>query len=428
MKPRWIVGVASAALAAAVIACGSDGSQSLLPADRSGPGGSGGADVSTDGGPVPGQPATLEDGGINPLYCPTGLSECNGACVDLTKDTANCGSCGATCDGTCTASRCIVSLGSGGSGQAIAVSSANVYFAGSAGLLSVPLAGGKVTTVASGANGAVAVDAKNVYFATPQGVKSIPLAGGDPTRLGRDAAEGITSNGQGVCWTDINGDIVSVPVPAVSAAGVVDDGGAGDGGLGDGAGPVPRATTLAQSSDNPTGIVASASALYWTTSGTVASGGGFTPLSGSIMRFAFSDFPEDGGVPADGGVTTIASSQNYPLAIAVDANNVYWTASGTTANSFADGAVMKAPAAGGAPVTIAAAQAFPYGIAVDGTNVYWANSGSNGSAGTIMSAPIAGGAPVTIASGLTGPTYVAVDGTSVYWTTSGGAVMKATPK
>jgi len=418
------MGGASVVLATIAVACGSgDDSSGLLPR---GPGSEG---ISSDGGgPVPGEPALLADGAVNPLYCPSGLTECSNACVNVVTDNANCGTCGTACGGTCTAGRCIVTLASGGSGTAIAVDSTSVYFSGSAGLMRVPIGGGAAATLAPGANGAIAVDTKNVYYSTAAGVMSVLVGGGAPKKIGTYAAAGITSNGEGVCWTAVNGYVVSVPVPIDPAAVPVSDGGTDDGGIDAGA-PPPPPTTLALSEDYPTGIMAAATAVYWTTSGTLANGGGFAPLSGTVMRFAFADLPEDGGAPpADGGTTTIATGQNYPLAVTADTANVYWTASGTSANSYADGTVMKAPALGGTPTALASAQGFPYGIASDATNVYWANNDNGGSAGAVMSVPIAGGTPVTLAAGLKGPTFLAVDGTSVYWTTAAGMVMKATPK
>ena len=48
------------------------------------------------------------DTGTHACVCPAGLTECNGTCVDLTSDGANCGTCGHGCTGTqvCLSSTC----------------------------------------------------------------------------------------------------------------------------------------------------------------------------------------------------------------------------------------------------------------------------------------------------------------------------------
>jgi len=76
-----------------------------------------------------------------------------------------------------------------------------------------------------------------------------------------------------------------------------------------------------------------------------------------------------GGTPA-----VLASGQNQPGDLAVDATNVYWLNDGTGND---DSSVVKVPIAGGAPVALASAGAMPRHIAVDGATLYVANERSH---------------------------------------------------
>jgi histidine ammonia-lyase len=69
-------------------------------------------------------------------------------------------------------------------------------------------------------------------------------------------------------------------------------------------------------------------------------------------------------VRTDGtSITTLASGQNIPASIAVDAQSGYWTNTG-------DGTVMKVAINGGTPETLASGLNSPHCIAVDTKNVY----------------------------------------------------------
>jgi hypothetical protein len=95
-----------------------------------------------------------------------------------------------------------------------------------------------------------------------------------------------------------------------------------------------------------------------------------------------------------GSATQLATGRGNLGGIAVDSSGVYWTETqtfpggkiGPTA-AAAPGAVFQCAMTGcnNAPTLIASDQNHPTGIAVDAVNIYWANSGSNKSPdGAIM--------------------------------------------
>ena len=138
--------------------------------------------------------------------------------------------------------------------------------------------------------------------------------------------------------------------------------------------------------------------------------------------------------PIGGGAATmLASGQNIPLDVKVDATSVYWVNQGGTTTP--DGAVVKMPLAGGAPVTLAAAQNYVFDLAIDSTNVYWNDWGQQTltmTNGSLASIPLAGGTPTTIAAQVQ-PYDTVVDGTSLYASVifahpSHGEIVKITPK
>ncbi len=323
--------------------------------------------------------------------CSSGLSWCNGACVDKQTNNSNCGGCGIPCSATspstatCTAGRCLVTFVSGEEfPYGITVDARSVYWTNISDgtVMEVAIGGGIPTTLASGqaSPSDIAVDATSVYWTNAGGtVMKVPTGGGTLTTLasGQITPFRMAVDTSNVYWTSLDGGLV-VKVPI-------------------GGGPP---TTLA-SGDSPAGITVDATSVYWTNS---------SP-TGTVMK-----------VPTGGGtVTTLASGQNRPLGIAVDATSVYWT------NFASGGTVMKVATGGGTPTTLALGQDAPRGIAVDARSVYWTNYDS---AGTVMKVATGGGSATTLASSQNYPYgVIAVDAASIYWTNVGdGTVMKLTPK
>ena len=176
-------------------------------------------------------------------------------------------------------------------------------------------------------------------------------------------------------------------------------------GLASGTDPV----SLAKGRVHPIAIALDASNIYWVEQGTSDWG---SPVSdGNVMKLAF-----DADASA---MQTLASSQPSPMAIAVDANNVYYATADT---------VFKISLPDGKSTQLATGQSQPFALVADATDVYWTNVFS----GTLSSVPIAGGAkPVILARAQTYALGFALDNTDVYWVTQtdigAGGILK-TPK
>jgi hypothetical protein len=163
-------------------------------------------------------------------------------------------------------------------------------------LLSVPLTGGNVQTLAGpiGIGGqntyGIALDATNAYWSCFAGdcpVLKTPLGGGTSTTLATGhVVFGVAVDAENVYWAEMsNGAIMTVPVRGGSPE------------------------TLASGLAGPNQIAMDECNLYVTT-GTQASG-----ASGSIVKVA-----KNGGA-----VTVLATGQDQPSGVAVDSTSVYWT-------------------------------------------------------------------------------------------------------
>ena len=97
-------------------------------------------------------------------------------------------------------------------------------------------------------------------------------------------------------------------------------------------------------------------------------------------------------VPTSGGPgVVVAGGLNWPVAIAVDSANLYWT-------SITDSTVMAQSLSTGTRRTLATGQYFPMDIVVrDATTVYWAAcASSNGTSCSVWSIPVAGGTATSL--------------------------------
>jgi hypothetical protein len=283
------------------------------------------------------------------------------------------------------------------------VDGANVYFTDRTGsVLEVPKGGGAVTTLATGQNvpWGIAVDSASVYWTdngssiTNGAVVKAAIGGGSLVTLSSTESypEGIATDGTNVYVADFAycrygsptwlcyGTINSIPV-----------GGGAE-------------YALATSLSGPENLALGPSTVYFIENG--SNGDGLFSVSKSGT-----------------GLTNLGPAPQNPTAgIAVDASgsSVYWSNGVGCCGVL--GYVGKVPATGGTTSTVASGQNQPIGIALDATAAYFADNYAN----SIVQAPLSGGTPVTLTSSQSSPEYVALDASCVYWTNSagGGSVVR----
>jgi len=192
-------------------------------------------------------------------------------------------------------------------------------------VLQAALDGSHATVFASGQQnpGPLAHDAANLYWATPTSIWTAPLAGGPARILGNmPGGPGVESS-------------IAVDSMAVYSAPTFPLCVAWETPIAAGVPSGPVATPTAGPPCLPLGFVSRGVAsdganVYWT----IPLRAGPANGSGEIQKVA------TGTLPQRGPATTIATGQNVPFGIAVDATHVYWTNYGALGGGL--GQVMKA--------------------------------------------------------------------------------------
>ncbi len=384
-RAKWLGG-AVAGMGAFVVACGTlIGTRDLTLVDPDG-----GASA-TD--------ASLEAG-------------CTSA-TDLQTDGNNCGACGHSClGGACSSGACQpISIATGQDGAyAVAVDDTSVYwvsYTGNTVMMSAKNGSGLTQLATFNVDSPIdiALDANYVYWANNGGsiarcaktgcggtgeVLATNLS--NPTGvavdathvfwaeyLGYDVGRVNTDGGAfGYLQTNLDSHSHMVAVDDASVFFTTDD---TIGSMPKGSPTVPNSTedasvgfkSIARVTIPAFGVAVDDTNVYWIENddpGVVA----FAPKSGA------------------GPVTTLAGSQHYPIRVALDATNVYWTAYGpdTAPNDnstlYLSGYVATCPKTGcsAGQTILAGALKDAEGIAVDSEAVYWTVAGNTSGEGAIM--------------------------------------------
>jgi hypothetical protein len=328
------------------------------------------------------------------VTCESGWTDCDGnpntGCeANLQQDAQSCGTCGHACasamhaDAACTAGSCTTQCwtnygdcdnnAANGCEANLASDENNCGQCGRVcpgiGICQNGACPAEVLVQNINAPTCIALSATTVYFCGGGDSMVVPKAGGAAQTLETGGwvtgPEGVALDSNASYWTYPNADEVRKDTLT----------------------PGTADTQLAANVDLAYAIDLDATHVYFVSSNTT---------TGSVRRVL------KDGTQAE----VIASNQQEPRGIALDANYVYWV-------NRVGGQVARADKASLAVQILATGQANPNRIAVDATSMYWTNRGN----GTVMKANLDGTSVTTLASGFNSTYAIAIDATHVYFTT-----------
>jgi hypothetical protein len=168
-------------------------------------------------------------------------------------------------------------------------------------------------------------------------------------------------------------------------------------------------TTLASGQDSPGAVAVADAGVYFVVGGTYLADGGRSPASVLSVPLA-------GGTPA-----TVVSGLGPIGPVATNGDVVAFVVS-SVAGTVSQ--ISTAPSVGGATTVLATSNHFVPAIAVDATTVYWADASSSGidttsADGAIRSVPLAGGPATVLAQNQAAPAKTIVLGSTLYWSAAG---------
>ena len=159
----------------------------------------------------------------------------------------------------------------------------------------------------------------------------------------------------------------------------------------------------------------------------IACGGTTTPRADQLIDGGNDAALPDGATGSQcvsGAPIILASGQNYPERIALDANYVYFSNRGSDLQP--DGSIVRVPKVGGAPEVLVPGIVNPTALIVDADTIYFDARGlGQGAFGTFDSVPKTGGTPV----GLTADDAwaFALDGESLFYAMQSAIAMRQLP-